>query len=58
MKSGSLFAVDVLEQFLDEIDVSEDHAAAAVALKADGVESVTGKAGVLAGLVVGQDILV
>jgi len=34
------FAGVVLEQFLDEVDVGEDHAAAAVALETDGVEGV------------------
>jgi hypothetical protein len=37
------FAGNVLEEFLDEIDVGENHAAAAVALEADGVECVTGR---------------
>jgi hypothetical protein len=37
------FAGNVLEEFLDEIDVGENHAAAAVALEADGVEGVTAR---------------
>jgi hypothetical protein len=43
-----LVAGNVLEEFLDEVDVGENHAAAAVALEADGVEGITGKVGVLA----------
>jgi hypothetical protein len=39
---------NVLEEFLDEVDVREDHAAAAVTLKTDGVEGVTGRVSVLA----------
>jgi hypothetical protein len=47
-------AGDVLEELLDEIDVSEDHATAAVTLETDRVESITRKVGVLAGLVPSQ----
>jgi hypothetical protein len=34
------FAGVVLEQFLDEVDVGEDHAATAVALETDGIKGV------------------
>jgi hypothetical protein len=44
---GFLAAGDVLEEFLDEVDVGENHTAAAVALEADGVEGVTGRENVL-----------
>jgi hypothetical protein len=43
LHAGFLFGGDVLEEFLDQVDVSEDHAAAAVALETDGVECVTGR---------------
>ena len=39
----ALAAGYVLKKLLDEVDVGEDHAAAAVALEADGVEGVTKK---------------
>jgi hypothetical protein len=38
-----LFAGNVLEELLDQVDVGQDHAAAAVALETDGVEGVTGR---------------
>jgi hypothetical protein len=47
-------AGNVLEQLLDKIDVSENHTTAAVALETDGVEGITRKVGVLAGLVLSQ----
>tara|TARA_R110002003_G_scaffold44_13_gene3345 strand:- start:3741 stop:3929 length:189 start_codon:yes stop_codon:yes gene_type:complete len=43
-----LFAGNVLEELLDQIDVGQDHAAAAVALETDGVEGVAGRVGWLA----------
>jgi hypothetical protein len=46
-----LFAGNVLEEFLDKVDMREDHATAAVALETDGVEGVTGRVGVLAVLI-------
>jgi hypothetical protein len=42
-----LFAGNVLKEFLDEIDMREDHAAAAIALETDGVKGITGRVGVL-----------
>ena len=39
---GSVGGGHVLEEFLDEVDVSEDHAATAVALEAYGVEGFAG----------------
>jgi hypothetical protein len=41
MHFGAVDAENVLEQFLDQVDVGEDHAAAAVALQTDSVEGVT-----------------
>ena len=38
---GLVGAGDVLEQLLDQVDVGEDHAAAAVAREAELVEGVT-----------------
>jgi hypothetical protein len=43
LQVGFLFTGDVLEEFLDQVDVGEDHAAAAVALETDVVEGVTGR---------------
>lgn len=34
-------AGNVLEELLDEVDMGEDHATAAIAGQADGVESIT-----------------
>lgn len=34
-------AGDVLKKLLDQVDVGQDHAAAAVAGEADGIESIT-----------------
>jgi hypothetical protein len=50
-EAGFLRGCDVLEEFLDEIDVGEDHTAATVALQTDGVEGVTKGVGALVGLV-------
>jgi hypothetical protein len=38
---GFLFAGNVLEELLDQVDVGEDHAAAAVACETELVEGVT-----------------
>jgi hypothetical protein len=37
---GFLFGGNVLEELLDQINVGEDHAAAAVALEAYGIKSI------------------
>jgi hypothetical protein len=47
------FAGVVLEEFFDQVDVREDHAAAAVALETDGVESIAGRNGLVGGGVEG-----
>jgi hypothetical protein len=48
---GALFAGNVLEEFLDQVDVCEDHTAAAVSREADSVEGVAGRDDGLVGVI-------